>query len=53
VSDADRLPADRDRRQPVRDRIIGDGLTYEVVGPPVDAGGRGRHLELELLLVVP
>jgi len=29
----------------------GDRL-YEVIGPPSDAGGRGKHLEAELLLVV-
>lgn len=26
---------------------------FEVIGPASDAGGRGRHLELQLLLVVP
>ncbi len=31
---------------------VGDAL-YEVVGPARDAGGRGRHLELDLLLVAP
>jgi len=30
----------------------GDKL-YEVIGPASDAAGRGRHLELQLLLVVP
>lgn len=36
-----------------RDRIKMGGSTYQVVGPPRDAGGRGRHLELDLRLVIP
>lgn len=35
------------------DRIaLGDEL-YEVVGPAADAGGRGKHLEVDLLRVLP
>lgn len=30
------------------DRIVKDGLVYEVLGLPRDAGGRGRHLEVDL-----
>jgi len=28
-------------------RVVATGVRYEVVGPIVDAGGRGRHLEAE------
>jgi hypothetical protein len=30
-----------------------EGPVYEVVGIPRDAAGRGRHLELDVLLVTP
>lgn len=36
-----------------RDRLKEGSSTYLIVGPPRDAGGRGRHLELDLRLVVP
>lgn len=35
------------------DYVQAEGSMYEVIGPPRDAGGRGRHLEADLLLVVP
>lgn len=35
------------------DYLEAEGSVYEVIGPARDAGGRGRHLELDLLLVVP
>lgn len=36
-----------------RDRLKVGASTYAIVGPPRDAGGRGRHLELDLRVVVP
>lgn len=36
-----------------RDRLKLAGSTYAIVGGPRDAGGRGRHLELDLRVVVP
>jgi hypothetical protein len=35
------------------DRLLRNGLTYELVGLPRDAGGRGRHLEADLRRVTP
>jgi hypothetical protein len=34
-----------------RDRITFGSKTYEVLGTPRDAGGRGRHLEVDLRTV--
>lgn len=35
------------------DRLIKSGLFYQLVGLPRDAGGRGRHLEADLVRVTP
>lgn len=35
------------------DRIHANGFTYELLGLPRDAGGRGRHLEADLRRVTP
>ena len=35
------------------DYIVEGESVYEIVGPVRDAGARGRHLEADLLLVVP
>lgn len=36
-----------------RDRLKEGTSTYQVVGPPRDAAGRGKHLEIDLRLVLP
>jgi hypothetical protein len=36
-----------------RDYLIESGRIFQVVGPPRDAGGRGRHLETDLRQVFP
>lgn len=35
------------------DRLTKSGLVYQLVGLPRDAGGRGRHLEADLVRVTP
>jgi hypothetical protein len=35
------------------DRLKKSGLVYQLVGLPRDAGGRGRHLEADLVRVTP
>jgi hypothetical protein len=35
------------------DRLLKSGLVYQLVGLPRDAGGRGRHLEADLVRVTP
>lgn len=35
------------------DYLEHDGTLYEIAGPARDAGGRGRHLELDLHVVIP
>jgi hypothetical protein len=36
-----------------RDRIVFGAASYEVLGTPRDAGGRGRHLEAALRRLTP
>jgi hypothetical protein len=36
-----------------KDRLVESGSVYGIVGPARDAGGRGRHLELDLEVIVP
>lgn len=35
------------------DRLKKDGLVYQIIGLPRDAGGRGRHFEADLVRVTP
>jgi hypothetical protein len=35
------------------DRLKKEGLIYQLVGLPRDAGGRGRHLEADLVRITP
>lgn len=35
------------------DLLQAEGSLYEVIGPARDAGGRGRHLEVDLAVAVP
>jgi hypothetical protein len=36
-----------------RDYLKEGSRVFEVVGPPRDAGGRGKHFEIDLLQVIP
>jgi hypothetical protein len=47
------LPIDAPVTERDRLRIVATGARYELIGPLRDAGGRGRHLEVEARRIKP